>query len=102
MTQFRRTLALALLLFMASASAERPHAEKVFSCRTLTASGLSGLMRVQTFTRERAAEMVVGYIAPTLKGTQEKVVSVVECLDTSAGERFSDAEFRRFVESLEG
>ena len=82
------------------AAAERPVPKRVFACQVSTASGTSGLVNLQSFSRESALENASGKIALTMAGKREPALSVVQCIEKFTLERFADSAFQRFVDSV--
>lgn len=90
------------LLTALGVSAEREWPEKEYSCQVVTSTGANGLIGIQTLSRERAEEVVIGHTAITLTKRKEQAVSVVQCIEKSTGEHFDDPSFQSFVENLGG
>lgn len=85
----------------AGAFAERQWPEAVFACQVVTTSGAQGLVNIQSLSRQEAETGVVGLTAITLAQSNGVAARVVQCIEESRGQSFTDSSFQAWYKKLD-
>lgn len=102
MLNIKSMLLLILSMAMCTAAfAERQWPEAVFACQVVTNSGAQGLVSLQSLSRQEAESGAVGLPVITLAGSTGVAARVLQCIETSGGQTFTDSSFQGWYKKLD-
>ena len=74
--------------------------QEMFACHVSTAAVFDGLVMMQANNKEDAIKGALSTKALTTNDTRAKTTAVIECINRTGEQRFSDIQFQAFYESL--